>query len=192
MSDHMNNRRISLLLLAAALAGCATAPTGPSVAVMPGSGKSFAQFSADDRACRAYADQALGPNAQQAGANNVAAGAVAGTALGAVVGALFGGHRGAAAGAGMGLIVGTAEGASAAGGEQQSQQRRYDIAYEQCMYAKGNQLPPATYYHGHRRYGQPVIIYQESPAEAAPAPQPPAPPPPPPPPGTAPPPPPPQ
>ena len=174
-----------ILLMAAALAGCATAPPAPSVAVMPGPGKTLEQFSADDRVCRDYADNAVGINAKQAGANNVAAGAAAGTAIGAAAGALLGGRRGMAGGAGMGLILGTAEGAGAAGAAERDVQRRYDIAYEQCMYAKGNRLPssPSVTYYGYRRYRQPIVIYQApppAPQEAPPPPPPGSPPPPPP------------
>ena len=155
------------LLATLVLAGCATVPTGPHVAVMPGPGKSFDQFVADDRACRAYADQSIGTNVNAAGASNVATGAAVGTALGAAAGALLGGgHSGAATGAGMGLIIGSAEGAGEAGTAERDVQRRYDIAYEQCMSAKGNQLPvstPPTSYYRYRNYRQPVIIYQQPP-----------------------------
>jgi hypothetical protein len=34
-------------------------------------------------------------------------------------------------------------------------QRRYDIAYEQCMYAKGNQLPQSSAYLPRGNYSQP-------------------------------------
>lgn len=34
-------------------------------------------------------------------------------------------------------------------------QRRYDIAYEQCMYAKGNQLPQSSAYLPRVNYSQP-------------------------------------
>ena len=39
----------------ALLAGCVTVPTGPAVMVLPGSGKSFEQFRADDLDCRQFA-----------------------------------------------------------------------------------------------------------------------------------------
>ncbi len=39
------------------LAGCATVPTGPSVRVLPGPGKTLEQFQADDTFCRQYAAQ---------------------------------------------------------------------------------------------------------------------------------------
>ena len=41
-------------------------------------------------------------------------------------------------------------------------QRRYDIAYQQCMYAKGNQLPGAYGYGSYRPaspYGTPPPAY---------------------------------
>lgn len=47
-------RRISFAALAA-LGGCATEPTGPTVAVLPGSGKTLDQFRADDSECQPYA-----------------------------------------------------------------------------------------------------------------------------------------
>ncbi|MEJ2645107.1 MAG: hypothetical protein P8180_09270, partial [Gammaproteobacteria bacterium] len=56
------------LLAAAALAlgGCATMPTGPTVMVLPGQGKSFEQFRQDNMICRQYAyDEIGGKTAQQ-------------------------------------------------------------------------------------------------------------------------------
>ncbi len=41
--------------IALLLAACATAPTGPSVMVLPGSEKPFEQFQADDTICRQWA-----------------------------------------------------------------------------------------------------------------------------------------
>jgi hypothetical protein len=38
-------------------AGCATAPAGPSVLVLPGAGKPFQQFQADVSVCRTWAAQ---------------------------------------------------------------------------------------------------------------------------------------
>jgi len=152
---------VMMLLL---LTGCATVPTGPSVAVMPGVGKSFEQFVADDRTCRGFADQSIGTDVNTAGANNVVTGAVVGTAVGAAAGAMLGGHHGGANGAGAGLLLGTAVGSGNANAVEHNAQRRYDIAYEQCMYAKGHQLPQAatttTYYRYRHR---PVTVYQEQP-----------------------------
>jgi hypothetical protein len=139
-----------LVLGLAALAGCVSVPQGPSVAVMPAPGMPFDQFAADDSACRAYAAQSVGIATNEAGAANLIGSAAVGTALGALTGAAIGGHNAAATGAGVGLATGTIVGTGLAGAAQVSVQRRYDIAYEQCMYAKGNQLPMAT-----TAYGQP-------------------------------------
>jgi len=62
--------------------------------------------------------------------------------LGAAIGAASGNPgTGAAIGAGTGLLGGTAVGAGSGQAYGWEAQRRYDIAYQQCMYAKGNQIP---------------------------------------------------
>jgi hypothetical protein len=48
----MNRFSIGLALL---VVGCATTPSGPGVLVLPGTGKSFDQFRADEQECRQYA-----------------------------------------------------------------------------------------------------------------------------------------
>jgi hypothetical protein len=79
-------RSIAASALMLLVAGCETAPTGPSVMVLPSAGTSLEQFQTDDTACRQWASrQAPGPG----------------------------------------------------------QQRQYDVAYQQCMYAKGNLIPGA-------------------------------------------------
>jgi hypothetical protein len=129
------------------VSGCATMPTGPTVTVLPAPGKPFEVFQADDYVCRQWAQQQIGGTSPSQTANeNLATGAVVGTAVGAGVGALIGsasGHAGAGAaiGAGAGLLGGTAMASEPAYGSQYQLQRRYDIAYQQCMYAKGNQVP---------------------------------------------------
>jgi hypothetical protein len=106
----MRWRAVLILGVTLTVGACASAPRGPSVMVLPGTGKSLEQFQVDDTACRQWAAGQMG----------------------------------------------------AAGGDSWVMQRSYDIAYQQCMYSRGNQIP-----------GGP-----------APAPSgPPAPPPPPPPPG---------
>lgn len=131
-------------LVVAGLAGCATAPMGPRVAVMPAPGKPFDQFVVEERSCRQYAEQSVGaPN--DAAAQNFAGAAVAGTVIGAAAGAAAGGHEGAGTGAAVGLVTGSAVGARQGAYASRDAQRRYDIAYEQCMYAKGNQLPGYPY-----------------------------------------------
>ena len=136
------------LLLAGVLllASCARLPNGPSVMVLPGRGKDFAQFSNDDGVCRQWATQQTGTTTKQA-ANNAAVGdAAVGTVLGAASGAAIGAAAGApgigaAVGSGVGLLGGTAVGADDAYATESIVQHRYDVAYMQCMYANGNQIP---------------------------------------------------
>jgi hypothetical protein len=83
-------RRASAFFAATVLiAGCAHAPTGPGVMVLPGAGKSLEQFQTDDGTCRQMGGQEI---------------------------------------------------EKTKGGEV-SAQRRYDMTYMQCMYAKGHQVP---------------------------------------------------
>lgn len=133
------------LIPLALLAGCASLPTGPRVAVMPAPGKPFEVFVAEERICRDYAASTLGTDRNELSSRNMVEGAIAGTAIGATAGALGGGQRGAAAGAAAGLVLGSAAGAGNAGYAGSEAQRAYDIAYLQCMYAKGNQLPGSAY-----------------------------------------------
>jgi hypothetical protein len=139
-------RSMLSVLALLALGGCATLPTGPSVMVLPGSGKSFDQFQTDDLVCRQWASQQLGMSPQQTANRNTTTGAVAGTLIGAGLGAAIGAAAGspgigAGIGAGSGLLFGTASGAGAGQSYGYEAQQRYDIAYQQCMYAKGNQIP---------------------------------------------------
>lgn len=129
----------ALLLLDA----CVQKPMGPSVAVMPPPNKPFPVFQQDDVACRQFADQSVSGQAEAA--NNQAIGTAAiGTVLGAGLGAAIGGGRGAAIGAGSGAVAGTAVAAGPANAAQYTIQQRYDIAYQQCMYSRGNQVPGYT------------------------------------------------
>jgi hypothetical protein len=138
---------VSFLAVMLALSACATMPTGPSVMVLPGEGKSFDEFRVDDAVCRQYAFEQVGGLAgQQAAQESAVKSAAVGTAVGAVAGAAIGsasGHMGtgAAIGAGTGLLFGSAVGSSYAEGSYYASQRRYDHAYMQCMYSKGNQIP---------------------------------------------------
>jgi Glycine-zipper domain len=128
------------------LAGCVSAPTGPSVLVLPGSGKSFEQFRADDFECRQFASyQVNGATPDQSGVSSGVKSAAVGAAVGAAAGALMGGHRGAGTGAGVGLIAGSLGGTGAAQGTARNTQRQYDYAYQQCMYAKGHKVPVSGY-----------------------------------------------
>jgi hypothetical protein len=137
---------VGILSVVMMLSGCATIPPGPSVMVLPGNGKTFDAFQADDSVCRQWAQNQTGWNANQTVNENLAAGSIVGGALGAAAGALIGSASGnlgagAAIGAGAGLLGGAAMGSSQAYGAGAEVQRRYDNAYQQCMYAKGNQIP---------------------------------------------------
>lgn len=135
------NLRFAVILL---LGGCVAQPLRPGVAVMPAPNKPFDVFQQDQAACQQYAEQQVGgPDAVNAANRQVAGGAVVGTLLGAAVGALltpWNGH-GAAPGAAFGLLAGTSIGASNAGQTANAIQWHYDSAYQQCMYARGNQVP---------------------------------------------------
>jgi hypothetical protein len=138
----MNSQFKLPVVALAILGGCATLPSGPSVTVLPGSSKGFDQFRADDHACRQYGQEQIGgvtPN--QAANESVEKSAVAGTVLGAAAGAAIDGGHGAAIGAGIGLLFGSAAGSSAGYASAHAAQQRYDAAYIQCMYAKGNKVP---------------------------------------------------
>ncbi len=138
-----------------ALAGCAQMPTGPTVTVMPGPNKPFEVFVADDRLCRDWAVSSSGSGNTEASAQGAAGGAVAGALFGAAVGAMAGGHSAAGVGAAFGGVTGAAIGSDNGNRSSYSTQRRYDIAYQQCMYAKGNQVP-GTQYAGYRTAPAPV------------------------------------
>jgi hypothetical protein len=72
------------------------------------------------------------------------AGTLIGAGLGAAIGAA-GGNAGLGAGIGAasGLLIGSSAGTESARATGYDAQRRYDVAYQQCMYAKGNQIPVA-------------------------------------------------
>ena len=142
-------RRLGTLLFCAAaalgLSACVVIPTQPTVAVMPAPYKPFDVFRSDDQTCRSFAQQQLGGQTAGGALNDgTATGAATGAALGAASGALIG-QSGSAAGvgAGVGLLVGAAAGSDYGGQSAYGLQRHYDIAYQQCMYAKGNQIPGA-------------------------------------------------
>lgn len=130
-----------------ALAGCAVAPPpGPSVMVMPGQGKSFEAFQADDASCRQFAQQQTGIAPADAANQSLVGSAAVGTVLGAAAGAAIGAAAGnpaagAAIGAGSGAVLGTASGLGASQYSGASVQQRYDIGYVQCMSAKGESVP---------------------------------------------------
>ena len=128
-----------------AMTACATVPSGPSVLVVPPPGKPFELFKQEEALCRRWAEQQTGVSSQEAVNKNTTTGAMVGTAVGAGLGALTGaasGHAGAGAliGGAAGMLVGAASGADSGQMYGREAQRRYDIAYLQCMYANDNQF----------------------------------------------------
>ena len=139
---------LALLGCSITLGGCATPrPATPSVAAMPGKGKSYEAFRNEDAYCQTAARDAIGNQSPGEAANQAAVGsAVVGTAVGTLAGAALGSvsgnmGRGAAVGAGTGLIAGSAIGSGNGLAAGDSVQFRYDTVYTQCMTAKGNYLP---------------------------------------------------
>jgi hypothetical protein len=154
-------RRLALPAVALlTLTACATAPLAPTVMVLPGTGKPLDQFQVDDLACRQWAYQQSGAAGTRSPGESTAAGAAIGTLVGAAAGAAIGAAAGsagtgAAIGAGTGLLGGSAIGASASERGSYGLQRRYDIAYQQCMYARGNQIPGSVRSGGAANYVPP-------------------------------------
>lgn len=139
--------RLWPLLASVLLAGCVTVPSGPGMVVLPAPGKTFEQFREEDAVCRHYAQDQVGATPEQAATDSVARSAGMSALLGAAAGALLGAGShdpglGAAIGAGSGLLFGGVAGSNAAGTAADVVQGRYDISYVQCMYAKGNRVPP--------------------------------------------------
>ena len=129
------------------LAGCVSVPTGPSVLTLPGQGKSYEQFRADEYECRQYAQSLVGTTADQAAADAGARSAAMGAAVGALAGAAVGrSGESAVAGAALGTAGGAIAGTGAASQTASMLQQRYDNGYIQCMYAKDNQVPMAGRY----------------------------------------------
>jgi hypothetical protein len=141
----MNKRLLLVPLAAVVLGGCVTVPTGPTVLVLPGPQKSIDQFQSDGMSCQQFAQNVVAPAGMEA-ANSAAANAVVGTALGAAAGAIIGSATGqsgagAAIGAGTGLLFSAPASGNMAYASSWQLQRSYDMAYVQCMYARGNQVP---------------------------------------------------
>src|ERR1700682_2097920 len=105
----------SLSLVALALmAGCETMPVGPTVTALQGAARSSDEFRTDDVDCRQYA---------HAQADEVTLAPADGSTV-------AGGRTGS-------LIDGTDSAQFVGYGSQ----RRYNRAYVQCMYIKGNKVP---------------------------------------------------
>ncbi len=138
----MRSLRLSAVILGPLLLlqACDSQPTGPTVAVMPAPNKPFEVFQSDQGLCKQFAAGEVQGGAQQANNRQIGT-AVAGTLVGTGLGAVLGGGRGAAIGAGAGILGGAAVGAGPSGHAQNGMQQHYDLAYSQCMYARGNMVP---------------------------------------------------
>ncbi|WP_029148250.1 YMGG-like glycine zipper-containing protein [Methylophilus sp. 5] len=140
------NHTLMIVLAALTLSACATNPTGPSNMALPGTGKDFNRFRADDLSCRDFAlTQIGGKTVNQQYNASLATTTAVGTVIGAAVGAAAGGGQGAAIGAGMGALSGGAIGSNTAAISGANAQDKYDNGYYQCMYAAGHRIPvPAS------------------------------------------------
>ena len=136
-------KKLAVGLGALLLSSCAsTMPSGPGVLALPGTGKSFDQFRADEQQCRGQAHAQIGgENAGKAARDTAEKSMLIGTAIGAAIGGLFGGAEGAALGAVFGLGGGAVVGSDATYSAGASLQRRYDNAFTLCMYEKGHKVP---------------------------------------------------
>lgn len=99
---------------------------------LPGAGKSFDQFQADNHSCMQFAqDHIGGTSANQVSNDTFAKTAVFGTAIGTGLGALLGGRHGAGFGAVAGLLFGSTIGSNEANISARGTQNNYDNAYTQ-------------------------------------------------------------
>lgn len=160
----MNLKRIvPLFVILGVLYGCATIPAGPSVAVLPGAGKPFEVFQADDGVCRQWALYQVGGASpsetfNESTSSGAVLGAIVGGGLGVAIGAATGNPAaGAAIGGATGLLGGMSIGADYGAASSYALQNRYDIAYGQCMSSKGHKVPV---------YRQQANVYAPSPRPA--------------------------
>jgi hypothetical protein len=130
----------AVLIPALLLAACAQTPMGPTVQVLPGPNKSFADFQNDQAICRQFAQQAVGDQARGANLRGLGVAALT-TALGAGLGGAIGGGSGAGIGAAAGAIGGAGIAGAQTSRAQNSIQAQYDAAFVQCMFSLGNSVP---------------------------------------------------
>ena len=135
----MSQPRIPLVALLL-LAGCVSTPTGPMVMILPAHGKTLNVFHDDQIVCKNSASEEV---AGEAGHADWMQAVVAGgaTLLGAGIGGVAGGGKGALIGAGVGAAGGGAASYIPGSKAQSTIQQRYDAAYAQCMFTRGNQVP---------------------------------------------------
>jgi hypothetical protein len=130
----------ALMIPAILLAACAQTPMGPTVQVLPGPNKSFADFQNDQAICRQFAQQAVGDQARGANLRGLGVAALT-TALGAGLGGAIGGGSGAGIGAAAGAVGGAGLAGVQTSQAQNSIQAQYNAAFVQCMFSLGNSVP---------------------------------------------------
>src|SRR3989449_6433819 len=143
----MRTQRVFPVAVGLLMTACATVPAGPSVMVLPGNGKNFEQFQADDAVCRQWAAQQTGTTTKQAATESAVSGAAIGTVLGAAAGAAVGAAAkspatGAAVGAGAGMLGGAAIGGGEAAARRPPGPHRSAKAHTHGMSPHGNPIPP--------------------------------------------------
>jgi hypothetical protein len=120
------------------LTGCATQPLEPTVAVAPPPKKLPEAFQVDQAVCKQYADQQVADYQENP---SVALGVMmVGLILIPGLGWAWAGERGVIVGGALGLGGGAALGVSEEERTRSDAQRRYDLAYQQCMYVEGNDV----------------------------------------------------
>jgi hypothetical protein len=135
-------RKWMSIAAAAQIIGCVPTVTAPTVVVTPGPGKSPSDFAADNSACTVQGNQ------QIAAAKNAANNQIAGTAL---LSAAVNAGNSAGTGAKKSVVAANAaEGAVIAaiaseGAAQARLQRQFDVAYSECISAKGDIIPGFTW-----------------------------------------------
>jgi hypothetical protein len=144
----------SRLLAAVLLSGCATSPMGPTAMVMPAQGKPFEVFAQEQAMCKQFAGGEVDGGATMSNLKQLGTMAVS-TVLGAGLGASVRGRRGAEFGGAVGAIGGAAMAGQGSTRDQYSLQGRYNLAYTQCMYSRGNQVATAARATPQIAYGSP-------------------------------------
>ncbi len=142
MTRHVCRTRTApaVLIPVILLAACAQTPMVPTVQVLPGPGKSFANFQNDQAVCRQFAQEAVGDQAQGANLHGLGVAALT-TVLGAGLGGAIGGGRGAGIGAAAGALGGAGIAGARTSRTQYTIQAQFDAAFVQCMYSLGNSVP---------------------------------------------------
>ena len=147
----MKTRKFRILVICAVVlalaSGCATAPLGPTVSVMPAPGKPFELFQQEEKECQEFAAKNMKAYVDKINGEAVGK-AVVGTVIGIGIAALLLGGRGGGfgrrvvgTGAALGAAAGASQGAADSANSSATLQEMFDNAFMQCMYAKGNQVP---------------------------------------------------